>query len=254
MKTCIKFGILSFFIYTTLSFTDQVYASSSSLKLSPASQNITPGQTQTVDILLNTGSGRIDSLDLALEMSGTIPGDLNFTSVPVQELSSINTPAQRQNSLLVYAVGTLDQAGYSTNSTDVKIAKITFTAPSSGTFNINFHSLSAIISTTDKEDVLIPPSGVSYSFGTISTPTPSPVVTPSPSPYKTPSPTICPAIPGDSDNDCIVGPLDYIALFENFGKPVTDSNRNVDFNKDNKINSLDYVILYRNYSGGSNDI
>ena len=53
-------------------------------------------------------------------------------------------------------------------------------------------------------------------------------------------------VPGDINEDGTVNLLDYVVLFEQFGKnPPTDLR--ADINKDGDVNILDYVILFENF-------
>ncbi len=61
--------------------------------------------------------------------------------------------------------------------------------------------------------------------------------------------TIAASIPGDINQDGSVDIVDYVILFANFGKLVTDQGADprADLVPDGKINILDYTILYENF-------
>ncbi len=85
----------------------------------------------------------------------------------------------------------------------------------------------------------------SCSCGVLVCASPSPTSTAIPGGTSTPTATPQ-AIPGDINGDGKVNLLDYIVLFENFGKTSNFDTR-ADINKDGKVNLLDYIVLFENF-------
>lgn len=134
----------------------------------PGSGNITPGSTQEILITVNTKNYQVDGIQLLANLSGSVPADLTLVPQTVSGLSQV--------------VASLDQSGdpdlklafltanpstpFSTNNSSVTVAKLTFTAPTTGQFSINFDTtpVSKITETGTGTNILEPPTALSYTF------------------------------------------------------------------------------------------
>jgi hypothetical protein len=55
------------------------------------------------------------------------------------------------------------------------------------------------------------------------------------------------ALPGDADGSCKVDGVDFVVVFNNYGKPVSGGVTEGDFDGDGQVSGVDFVILLNNY-------
>ena len=55
------------------------------------------------------------------------------------------------------------------------------------------------------------------------------------------------ALAGDANGDCKVDGVDFVVVFNNYGKPTSGGATQGDFNTDGKVNGVDFVILFNHY-------
>ncbi len=191
-------------------------ASAATLILSPASGTIAPGQTITVDVLLDTKGAAIDGVDvysLRYNTSVLEVQDVNSSTSGVQiqpgSLVSITLTNMVSGGLIKFSQVS---SGGTTYTGSGKLATITFKGVASGTSPVTFDFTAG--STSDSnvagagEDKLTSVGNGSYTVSaattpptptpvpppvTPPTPTPTPNPTPTPIPQPTPTPTPTPA-------------------------------------------------------------
>ena len=256
------------------------------LQLVPASSSVGIGATFPIHVTLTT-QHQVVIADLGMYYDKTKVDLLTVVPGPFfPGASELAKTLDKQTSntttgLLYYSVHVstdlLPQTGTGT------IAVVTFRAKAAGTAVFTWQSpltvvgaigsdISVLTDTTNTQVSIAVPSATPTKTNT---PTRTPTATPTRTPTRTPTPTVpsgptrtstrtqtpnpnfsptptqpAQAWPGDINRDGKVNALDYVILFENFTpKPLVDTR--ADLNADGSVNALDYVVLFENFGRAS---
>jgi hypothetical protein len=208
-KTLSIVGLLTLVLNVT---TQSVFAQTvnGTLSLNPGTSNIAPGSSQTIQVRVNTGTNLVRSMQIWIDVSGSIPSNL---AVQAQTLSGLNLSSQTgvhvsgSNRIVLIAYEpTTSNPTYTTNGANSTIATITFTTPSSGSINFNFNSSQSGIYVDAADgintvNVLSSTTNATYTVQATATPTPYPHPNTStfPHPHQPDSSTRTPTpLPSDS--------------------------------------------------------
>lgn len=158
-----------------------------SLYMQPSGGTYKAGDTIVVTIRTNTGGESVNAVQANFSYSADY---LQFQSIDSGGSAfGIGASENGSNGSVSIARGSIS----SLNGSDLLVSKVTFKALSkSGSANLGFTSGSAVVRSSDSQNVLSVTNGASYTIQvpTTSTPTPTPTPTPKPSPTPTsPSPT-----------------------------------------------------------------
>lgn len=138
------------------------------ISLSPTSTQLGPNVKHNVDVLVNTGTEKVDGIQAVTLFTGTVPSDLTFAPNTVPGLNNIvNTTDTITNGRKIsFAfITTNPQQPFSTNSSLVKVGTFSFTAPATGNMNVVFDEQSTIaIKNGTAEDILKTPASNTYAF------------------------------------------------------------------------------------------
>lgn len=148
-----------------------VSTGTATLTLSPSGNDLPAGQKATVDILFNSQTDSVDGVQIEAVVGGTVPSDIAFSPATVAGLNTIVQTFEPEssgssNKKLVLAMLTSNPTQpYTTNSTQVKLGTLTFTAPASGSMTVTFNS-TATLSTKNGTgaDILKTPTNRTFNF------------------------------------------------------------------------------------------
>lgn len=171
------------------------------LTLIPGTSNITPASQKTIDLVLNTGSHLINSVQIVASVTGSAaqnsivitPRTVTGLNLTYSDVSNITNGKQF---VYIYTIPS-PTAPFSTN--DLNLLTIQFTAPASGQENITFDPVNTLVEKSDGSGGVIQvnqnPANAVYTVQAAA-PTltqPAPSATPTPEPSNTPIPTQPPA-------------------------------------------------------------
>ena len=146
-------------------------------------------------------------------------------------------------------VGGIPNPGYKSEATESgEMAIITFKAKAPGNALIDLTDQSQIFSNSTNQNILdsMTDDNVMIDCGAAANcVNPSPIASPSPSVSPSPvaSPSVnCATLKGDGNGDCTVNLTDLSIMLSNFSavNPVPNGKQLLDFNDDNRINSVDF--------------
>jgi hypothetical protein len=199
-----------------------VQPADTTLSISPATLSVNLDNAFQLSTNINTGINEVVGVDLTvnfdknrLEVTNIVPG--GFFSNPTESIKTIdNTNGVIKYSLHI-APGTAAKKGTGT------LAVISFRAKGEGNAAVTIPTSTTIVGAvnTGAKNALKSTTGGTVSITKI-------------------------LLLGDINEDGKVDILDYVILFENYGKsPIPDPR--ADINKDGKVDILDYVILFENF-------
>lgn len=150
--------------------TEQEIADTSArLNITPATTSFPAGSDQNLqlDISIDELQTPINSMELVVDITGTIPQDLELVANNIPGFT--NTPAQvsqttngRQFKLTFTPE---NENGTPLSSSPQNVATIRFTTPPNGQLNVRFNpTLSKIAVGTNNQDILRPPTLIVYTF------------------------------------------------------------------------------------------
>lgn len=140
------------------------------ITLSPASATFIPRQAGRIEVLLDTQFEEIDRIQMGIDITGTVPSDLQFgPAQPSGWLVSSNTLTSTQAGLRLTLVlepnPNQDTAMYSTRGTAVPIGTFSFTGADSERMNFVFdRNFTQVWQARTGENILTPPIDYHYSF------------------------------------------------------------------------------------------
>lgn len=162
------------FIYQTIRKTKSTDSQASvptgtaTLVLSPATTRFSPNTAQTVDLMFNTGTEKVDGVQAIITFTGTVPSNLVFTPSTIAGLSNVantTTSVSGGKKVSIAFITSNPTQPYTTNSSAVKIGSFTFTAPDSGSLSVSFDTtLTTSIKNGNSQDILKTPDNATYTF------------------------------------------------------------------------------------------
>jgi hypothetical protein len=249
-------------------------APSSSLYITPATQDAYPGSSVDVAVKLNTSTNLVTGVDIRLKFDPTKLEVVSFTKgsgIPsLNNLIDAETGFDNTTGDLSYVIFTTDRTKAVTGS-NIEVLKVTFKVKQTANFGnqaINFGADTSLAAVLEEINVVINKTGAiirvvpmptatptatpspiptaSPSPTPTSSPSPTPTSSPSPSPTMSPSPTPSPTPrPGDVNGDSAVNIID-IGIMIDFYR-VTPVNVACDINNDGQVDIADIGIVIDNY-------
>lgn len=144
------------------------------LLIAPAGPELVGNQPHSLSVTLDASSTPINirTVQLSMSFSGIVPEDVNFepanlTGISPAEVETITTSTGKTLTVIFEEVGNEFQM----SSQTLKLGDITFTAPATGSLVIRFSAAdSQIIIGPNNQDILRPPSPITYNFATSAAP------------------------------------------------------------------------------------
>ncbi len=140
------------------------------VNLEPASAAFSSGSSQTVILKANTGGRPADGFQVFIDLTGTIPTNIQFTAANLQSsglrlvTSELATKGAGKELKLLFI--TSNPTSPFTASTAIELGRFTFTAPASGSLTLAFSSsMTKIIEHNTVIDLVIVPGNSVYTFG-----------------------------------------------------------------------------------------
>lgn len=138
------------------------------ISLSPATTQFAPNTQQKIDILVNTGTEKVDGVQAVIQFGNNVPSDLTFAPATVTGLTNIvnnlEAASGGQKASIAFITSNPQQP-YTTNSALVKLGTFSFTVPASGTMSVAFNKqLTTAIKNGTSTDILQTPTDATYTF------------------------------------------------------------------------------------------
>ncbi|NCS32223.1 hypothetical protein GW793_01895 [bacterium] len=157
--------------------TKPVLAAQAALSFTPSTQSVSPGQTISATVLVNTNGETIDRVLTKITYTSSILSPTSITTsnsfVDIWYQNNIGSTA----GVLILEGGV---SGNGTSGENLTLATINFSTISSGTATLAFSSDSAVYNVGTNTNILAQAQSATYTVGTSTTPTISPTQTISP--------------------------------------------------------------------------
>lgn len=171
------------------------------LTFNPATGSLTPGQTKTISLNLNTNNNSISGFTIFVDVTGSTVSDLSFSSNSVANLSEwVNTISPITNGKrLTFAMGVNSPTDPAYNGSS-SIGSFSFTVPNSGSLTFKIVGNSEVSQDVTGTNLLS-----TFNTSTYSITSTNPTNTPSPIPTLTNAPVPTATInPGPASTDLTV--------------------------------------------------
>lgn len=197
-------------------------APATSLFFSPSSQETKPGNSLSMNVVMDTGENQVTGMDLEITFNPSVfqitsisqgSGISNFDQEIKNEIDNVNGK-------ILYSVFTIDKSK-AVNGSGIQALDISFDIDASagmGSYSFAFGGITAVSATDEGQDVVSSLSPATINISKI----------------------------GDVNGDGTVNIVDIGVIVDNyFSNPITDSR--ADLNDDSTINIIDIGIVVDNY-------